>query len=65
MKMSIMLQINKTYKLKFLFNGRYITYTATILNINNVFVNIRDKFGNIYNYNITNLESFEEMENLK
>lgn len=63
MNMKMTLQEQKKYKLKFNFNGINLTYTAKIIELDNNFISFIDKFGNTYNYNIVNLESFEKVEN--
>ena len=59
------IHINKTYLLKFNFNGNTLTYTAKVISLDNNFISFVDKFQNTLNYNIINLVSYEEVKNGK
>ncbi len=55
------LQIGHTYKLRIDTVSNSITYTATILKIQEGFVDIKDKYGKILTFNINKIISYEEL----
>ena len=55
------MEIGKTYKLVFFLFGKTLTFTGTIISIND-FVIFRDKYDVVLNYNKNCLVSYEEVE---
>ena len=56
------LKINSKYILRFNLNGKILTYTGVILSVDNMFVQFKDKFNDILNYNLNTLSSYEEVQ---
>jgi len=58
------IEINKVYKLKFLINHTSLTYTGIVIYVDNNFITFVDKFGEMYNYNLNLLISYEPSEDI-
>jgi len=54
-------KINKKYKLRFDVKGKLLTYTATIIDTDEMFISFQDRYNAIITYNLQNLISFEEV----
>ena len=56
------LEINKTYKFRLLLNHKDLTFTGKLYFLTNNFFGFIDKFNKAYNYNLSVLQSYEEVE---
>jgi len=54
---------DKTYIFVFNINGRYLTYTGKVIDIDSNFVSFIDKFGKEFSYSLNTLISKEEIKN--
>ena len=55
------MEINKKYKLVFYVFDKTLTYTGTVLKIDDTFIKFKDKFGEIINYSKSCLISYTEI----
>ena len=55
------MEIDKTYKLRIRVANEDLTYTGTIIAIDDTFITFRDKFGKRLSYNKNNIISVEEV----
>lgn len=55
------LKVNSKYMLWFEINKNDLTYNATILECDGVFVTFEDKFGETYTYNLSSLKQAREI----
>lgn len=55
------MEIGKKYKIVVEVANKELTYTAIIISKEDGFISIKDKFGNILNYNKNNIVSYEEV----
>lgn len=58
----IEMKIGKKYLITFETGGKTLTFTGTIISLDDNFIKFRDKFGKILNYKEKLLVSFEEVE---
>ena len=54
---------DKTYVFIFDINGRYLTYTGKVIDIDSNFVSFIDKYGKEFSYALQTLISKEEVKN--
>lgn len=54
------LEVGKKYVLIFEMGKHLLTYTATIVSVDEMFVTFTDKFGKDYSFRISNLISYNE-----
>ncbi len=53
---------DKTYIFIFDINGKFLTYTGKVIDIDSNFVSFIDKYGKEYSYSLKTLISKEELE---
>lgn len=56
------LEVGHSYKLVIEINSNILTYTCTIIDIDDIFVSFLDKFGKEYSYNKKLIISYEEVK---
>lgn len=57
------MELNRTYIIRVLSNGHLLTYTGTIQNIDDFFIEFIDKYGKAVSVNKSTVQSFEEVNN--
>jgi len=55
------MELNKTYIIRVIIDGRLLTYSGTILSYDNIFVEFLDKYNKKISVNKNNIQSFEEV----
>jgi hypothetical protein len=55
------MKIGESYKIVIDVDSRVLTYTATIISDDGIFITFKDKFGKTFSYNRKNIISFEEV----
>jgi hypothetical protein len=56
------MELNRTYIIRLIIDGRLLTYTGKILVIDEHFVTFLDKFDKKISVNKLNIQSYEEMK---
>lgn len=56
------MKINQKYLIKVSSGKSVLTYEALVLQIDNNFIKFKDKLQKIYFYNLSNIISFEEVQ---
>lgn len=56
------MELNRTYIIRILIDGRLLTYTGRIISEDNFFITFRDKFGKSVSANKNTIQSYEEVE---
>lgn len=54
--------INKTYKFIFQVGRNNLTFTGTVISVDDNFVEFKDKFGKTLHYNLNSIISYEEAQ---
>jgi len=55
------MELNRTYIIRALIDGRLLTYTGKIISEDKLFITFLDKFGKKVSINKSNIQSYEEV----
>lgn len=56
------IQVSKRYKFRIQVGRELLNYTGIVIGINQDFLTFKDKFGDIFNYNLNTVISYKEIQ---